>query len=684
MEQLDSVVRVRDRVDNPIVLVLVAVVVLGVVTAAVLSVGGLLGGTGSGGDTAPGSGLADEPAPAQNVGASVVEEQPQTIDWSVTGTNYFSTRIAPGEADRLRVSQADANTVEADDVQGPAVFLDPEVAGSTPAFFVCFRNDVLCPSLGETVDISAAAGDVLIGAGVQRSRGQQIGFEHELTDGDTTQTLTTGPTGIGTEAQSETRRVDSSTNGELEVLETRATDDRDGYETTEPAVVETTLRNPGDEDRTITEIRLDDTTHSEAVRISVLEGETDDNHEVTVVTDGGLAGGIGTDGSLEESLRFDETAPFEVDATIPAGESAELTLGDFRVEEFAAGTGVDMDGERLTFTLGYADGSSQEFTIRVGESGTVGSDAGSFEITDSTFTGKATVGDEVTASAEITNTGDRTGSAEIRYEMKGTDIRRSLDVVTLDSGDSTSVELRLENGPSKMDPGTYRHEIRTPQDTFGKALTVRKSGPIEVTVTDAETGEPVEDATVRAVHDSGTTFNASSGSGGTYVVGSGDDLPSGTYTVSVDHPNYSSSETTVSGSEDGTTVTTTQTLSSGQGGLLDGDGLLLVGLLLALFVFVLLAAIVVGHSGDRLGITGALDVDRLGTSLTNVVGLLPVIGTDSSGRSAVSGLRSDRERSPLLSEDGTTSRLRRPWLPASVRETLGSLFGRDTEDSERE
>ena len=390
----------------------------------------------------------------------------------------------------------------------------------------------------------------------------------------------------------------------------------------------------------------------------MLLDETEDNHEVTVRVNGELAGGIGTDGSLEESIRFGETTAFEVDATIPGGETATLTLGDFRVREFASGTGVDMDDERLTFTLEYADGSSQQFTIRPGTPGSGGSGTGSetFQVTDVGLTETVTREDEVRVSATVTNTGDTTDTVELSYQVADGDVTRSLGDMTLDPGASKVVERTFEGLPAELAAGTYRQEVAAPQDSAGESLTVEKSGPIEVRVITV-TGESVEDPTVRVEHESGTTYTATNRSDGTYVVDEDGGLPTGKYTIVAGHSEYSSRELTVDGSKDGTTVSAKFSLSEQSGGV-DSGWILRVGLgsILVLFLVVL---VVVAVSRFDLWPGSDAEDDRGGVSL-----------------------RDDPERSPLL-EDLGSSRLRRPWLPASVRESFGSLFDRDDGDSGR-
>lgn len=88
----------------------------------------------------------------------------------------------------------------------------------------------------------------------------------------------------------------------------------------------------------------------------------------------------------------------------------------------------------------------------------------------------ATVGDMLTVTADITNSGGTSGTKAIELGVGGTTI--DTQDVTLDGGESQSVEFEVDTTP--LDASEYTHTISTEDSEQSGTLTLEQAGPISL------------------------------------------------------------------------------------------------------------------------------------------------------------------------------------------------------------
>ncbi|WP_049922977.1 S8 family serine peptidase [Halopiger djelfimassiliensis] len=116
---------------------------------------------------------------------------------------------------------------------------------------------------------------------------------------------------------------------------------------------------------------------------------------------------------------------------------------------------------------GYDDSNIEFVDVESGATTTANLTLGTyFEVSDLEAPETATLGEEITINATITNTGDKTDTRTVFYFPPGTDFGSDVlesqpelsETVTLDGGESTTVEFTYEI-PESDEPGEYEHGI---------------------------------------------------------------------------------------------------------------------------------------------------------------------------------------------------------------------------------
>ncbi|AWB26927.1 S8 family serine peptidase [Halococcoides cellulosivorans] len=205
-----------------------------------------------------------------------------------------------------------------------------------------------------------------------------------------------------------------------------------------------------------------------------------------------------------------------------------------------AGTST-LDGTTLNTT---GIGSFSQFSA-FAESATT-----NFTVSNLSANGSVSQTDRIETSATITNDGSANGTQTVAYTFDG-QVRNST-TVTLATGERTTVRLNW-TVPVGVVAGEYTHGIETGNDSQMATVNVTAdTGQIDGTITATETGSGLDNATVTASWN-GTAVNATSTNAtGAYSL----DVPTADdYTVSVDHPDYESTQTTgVAVTENATTT----------------------------------------------------------------------------------------------------------------------------------
>jgi PGF-CTERM protein len=318
----------------------------------------------------------------------------------------------------------------------------------------------------------------------------------------------------------------------------------------------------------------------------------------------------------DQQLTFENGESYEVEFTVPEGDladSAQSTNASFTTSE--ATTSFDQaewnfesaDNQSITGTSTYTSGT--EFQVRIEsqdssnplverQTATVQADGSwevqfdlselpegteieislsgagtdsatgqiaapaAFEVSDLSAPSTAQVGDEVTVTATVTNTGDLEGTTDAEFLFDGDVVSELTQEVTVAGGESTEVTFTI---PVEDDvpPGTYTHGVQAGDG----------SATDEITIEEASTTQP---PTTTQSDDPTTTMS---------------DDPT---TTQSDDPTTTQSDDPTTTSDDGTTMsddattmsddTTTEEDSSGQPGFTMGVGIvaLLAAALLAL------------------------------------------------------------------------------------------------------
>ncbi|WP_161945920.1 BGTF surface domain-containing protein [Halalkaliarchaeum desulfuricum] len=244
-----------------------------------------------------------------------------------------------------------------------------------------------------------------------------------------------------------------------------------------------------------TETQLDDRAEAEEaynVRFDVhserlLAGEEDPEEEPeTETVEAGLEI-IEADGELEANVNVtaEDGQLIEGDTNIAPGNELNLRVrstGDTRpgFSKTAEDLVVDADGE----FVGEFDFSEQsvgdtydasvrqtlfEYTASGEVVEAVDPDPATFEVSDLDAPAEIDVGESVTVSATITNTGELEGTQTVEWQLEG-DVVAS-EEVTLDADEDTTVEF---TATPDLDAGDYTHGIYTDDDSQTATLTVEE------------------------------------------------------------------------------------------------------------------------------------------------------------------------------------------------------------------
>jgi hypothetical protein len=98
---------------------------------------------------------------------------------------------------------------------------------------------------------------------------------------------------------------------------------------------------------------------------------------------------------------------------------------------------------------------------------------------------RATVGDTITVSANVTNPNDQQATQDVAFRLDGTVIERQS--VTLDAGEELTVTFEIDT--SDVPPGVYVHGVYTRD--FGELAVVTLDRPSE----EEETETPADEET---------------------------------------------------------------------------------------------------------------------------------------------------------------------------------------------
>jgi hypothetical protein len=165
-----------------------------------------------------------------------------------------------------------------------------------------------------------------------------------------------------------------------------------------------------------------------------------------------------------------ETVEFRFDGGVFATETVELDGGESTTVSFSIDTASVESGQY--FHGVYTDARGEPAQLRIVD------EIESFDVANLSAPATATVGDEVTVTANVTNPNDFTIAQEVEFRFDG-DVVAAQDV-EIDAEGATVVEFQV--GTEGIEPGTYIHEVFT-----------REFGQSALITLEAGDGEPPED-----------------------------------------------------------------------------------------------------------------------------------------------------------------------------------------------
>jgi hypothetical protein len=229
--------------------------------------------------------------------------------------------------------------------------------------------------------------------------------------------------------------------------------------------------------------------------------------------------------------------------TSPAigSDSAEVTLGpgESTEQSLSVGTEAGVTGEYEVTVAGGDDEATTSVTV---EEAT----AGVFAVAITGTSGPVTAGDPLDVTAEITNTGDTSGTRTVTLTTDPSLGERSTEV-TLGPGESTEETLSVGTGAEAA--GEYEVTVASEGDEASTTVTVETGAAFEVAI--AGTNAPVtagEDLSVTAE-----------------ITNTGDTSGTGTVEVAVGELGSASTQVTLS-AEQSTTETLTVATEAGEAG----------------------------------------------------------------------------------------------------------------------
>ncbi|MFP9191302.1 CARDB domain-containing protein [Natrialbaceae archaeon A-CW1-1] len=179
-----------------------------------------------------------------------------------------------------------------------------------------------------------------------------------------------------------------------------------------------------------------------------------------------------------------ETQPVElrVGGEVHKTESVTLDGGDSDTVTFTFETS---DLEPGTYTHGvYTDDDEQTGTLTIEEP----PEPAFFAVDDlDPVDHKVVHGDDLTVSAEVTNTGDEEAEQEVEFTVDGTVLET--ESVTLDGGDSQTVTFTLDT--SEFDVGSYTYGVYTADDEQTTSLAVKEPATFAVEIDEAAITEEI-------------------------------------------------------------------------------------------------------------------------------------------------------------------------------------------------
>ena len=194
-----------------------------------------------------------------------------------------------------------------------------------------------------------------------------------------------------------------------------------------------------------------------------------------------------------------KTVELRVDGEAIADREMELAAGASDAVSFEVETATLSAGDH-PYSVRTEDGEAQgTLTLREATPAT-------FEVADLDPTEtRAAVGDVLSVTAEITNTGDQNQDGEVEFRLNGETL--TTNAVGLDAGESETITF--EPSIPDLAVGDYAYSVRTADDEAEGSLTlVEALGTVELSAVDSD-GNRIEGATVRGP--SGDTETDASG-----------------------------------------------------------------------------------------------------------------------------------------------------------------------------
>ncbi|WP_161945927.1 BGTF surface domain-containing protein [Halalkaliarchaeum desulfuricum] len=238
----------------------------------------------------------------------------------------------------------------------------------------------------------------------------------------------------------------------------------------------------------------------------LLAGEDDPEEDYEVDTVTAMMEIIEADGEFVNdnvNVTAEDGVMIEGETNIAPGNELNIRVrstGDTRpgFSKTASDVVVDADGD-FAGEFDFSDqnvGDTYDASVRAtlfeleeeGEVVDVDVDPATFEVSDLDAPAEIDVGDSVTVSATITNTGDEEGTQTVEWQLEG-DVVAS-EEVTLDADEDTTVEF---TATPDLDAGDYTHGIYTDDDSQTATLTVEAVDT--PTPTEEPTPTPTEEPT---------------------------------------------------------------------------------------------------------------------------------------------------------------------------------------------
>ena len=216
----------------------------------------------------------------------------------------------------------------------------------------------------------------------------------------------------------------------------------------------------GGEDIVVQGASSDQPLQDASFSVSNLDPETatvEQGDELTVTATVTNDGAISDTQTVE--LRIGGNAVASEEVTLDSGASTDVSFEDVSTASLDAGD----------YTHGvYTDDDEAEGTLTVEESQV----PATFEVSNVDAPDTATVGDSMTVTAEIENTGDVAGEQPVMYIL-GSEVINITEPVQLDAGASTTVEFDVDT--TDVPAGDYTHGVYTDADEVETSITVEEA-----------------------------------------------------------------------------------------------------------------------------------------------------------------------------------------------------------------